>query len=415
MGPLTHAPRVAAKVKRRKSLAPRKSRGNTGQHKGYGRNWRSRTGLLSTSSWLRVLHLEEWLEYLEAVEQLAPATVVARRRAVLRMAVDWAETLRRGRREVGPAGVEATAGVGGGEREVLARDEEGRVVVDPACWVRADVERHVKRLYYARRGGSHVIVTTIQALRSLGRWMVGHGLVERSPAAEIRQPKSYRAEYRVLTAAEIRRLIGLDDRSLPGDPLAAQVRVMAAVQYDAGLRSSELVGLTRDDLAWDAEELAFSVRVRRGKAARQDHTVPLTPDVSRMVGVYLAQVRPLQREGPPLFPGELVEWMAPQRWARLFRARCEQVGIAPEGRQLRPHLLRHTLATLLLRSGWPIRDVQRMLRHASIQSTEVYLHSDDDRLVRLRRRRNPLRERRERPAVGPAVRALLEQVAEVGR
>jgi site-specific recombinase XerD len=345
-----------------------------------------------------VLHVEEWVEYLEAVEQLALATVEKRRRAVVRMAADWVETLRRG-----------------GDGSALARDEEGRVVVDPAVWTRADVERHVKRLYYARRGGSEVIATAIQAVRSLGRWLVGHGLVERSPAAELRQPKSYRAEYRVLTAAEVRRLIGLGDRALPDDPRAVQVRVMAAVQYDAGLRSSELVGLLVDDLAWDPVELAYTVRVRRAKAATRDHTVPLTPEVSRLVGVYLGHVRPRLRPGPLLFPGELVERMAPQRWARLFRARCDQVGILPEGRRLRPHLLRHTLATLLLRAGWPIRDVQRMLRHASIQSTEVYLHSDDERLVRLRRRKNPLREGRERVAVGPAVRALLEQVAEVAR
>lgn len=109
---------------------------------------------------------------------------------------------------------------------------------------REDIEKHLRRLHVAGRGES-VRQGVVVAVRSLGEWCLAHGWVEVNPGAGLSGPRPYRREIKVLTVAEVKRLLWGDvagDREgvlpaggLPADGRAMRDRVLLGVAYRAGL------------------------------------------------------------------------------------------------------------------------------------------------------------------------------------
>lgn len=276
---------------------------------------------------------------------------------------------------------------------------------------REAIERHLRRLHVAGRGES-VRQGVVAAVRSLGEWCLAHGVVEVNPGASLVGPRPYRREVKVLTVAEVRRLLwGDTPGTLPRDALEMRDRVLLGVAYVAGLRASEIGPLEAEGVMWHEASQVFSILVRRGKAAGGDVRLPLDRPVSRMLGVWLA-ARPAERFlwGRALTRGAV---------RKILHRRCTAVGIVAGGRRLSPHVLRHSLATHLLAEGLDIRQVQLLLRHRSIATTERYLHADVDRLGAVLVRKSPLEEGRKRKKRGgslrPAMAGLLAELREIGR
>jgi site-specific recombinase XerD len=273
---------------------------------------------------------------------------------------------------------------------------------------REDVEKHLRRLHLAGRGES-VRRGVVVAIRSFGEWCLAHGILEVNPWASLSGPRPYQREIKVLTVAEIRRLLwGESPGTLPRDPLELRDRVLLGVAYVAGLRASEIGPLEVEGVVWQEATEAFSILVRRGKGAGQDVRLPLDRPVSRMLGAWLA-VRPA---------GRFLWGQALTRWGvrKILHRRCVAAGIEPGGRRLSPHVLRHSLATHLLDAGVDIRKVQLLLRHRSISTTEKYLHADVDRLGSVLVRNSPLEGRRRKVVeVRPAMQMLLGELDGLAR
>jgi site-specific recombinase XerC len=267
------------------------------------------------------------------------------------------------------------------------------------------IEKHLRRLHVAGRGES-VRRGVVVAIRSLGEWCLAHGIIESNPGASLSGPRPYRREIKVLTVAEVSRLLWGDaPGTLPRDPLEMRNRVLLGVAYMAGLRASEIGPLEAEGVVWHEAGQIFSILVRRGKGSGQDMRLPLDRQVSRMLGAWLA-VRPAGRFlwGRPLTRGAV---------RNIFLDRCAEVGIAATGRRLSPHILRHSVATHLLQEGVDVRQVQLLLRHRSIATTEQYLHADVDRLGSVLIRKSPL-ERGRRKKVAPLRPALEQLLGEIG-
>jgi site-specific recombinase XerD len=273
---------------------------------------------------------------------------------------------------------------------------------------REDVERYLRRLYVAGRGES-VRQGVVVAVRSLGEWCLAHGLIEANPGASLSGPRLYRREIKVLSVAEVRRLLwGDTPGALPGDVRAMRDRVLLGVAYVAGLRASEIGPLEVDGVVWQEGTQTFSILVRRGKGAGGDVRLPLDRPVSRMVGMWLA--------ARPADAGRFLWGRALTRGAvrKILQRRCAEVGIVAGGRRLSPHVLRHSLATHLLAAGVEIRMVQMMMRHRSIATTERYLHADVERLAGVLVRRSPLEGRGGRRKVSPLRPAMAGLFGELG-
>ena len=274
---------------------------------------------------------------------------------------------------------------------------------------REDVERHLRRLHVAGLGES-VRQGVVVAVRSLGEWCLAHGLVESNPGASLSGPRPYRREIKVLSVAEVGRLLwGDSPGTLPRDPLELRDRVLLGVAYVAGLRASEIGPLEAEGVVWQEATQTFSILVRHGKGAGQDVRLPLDRAVSRMLGTWLA-VRPASRF---LWGQALTRWGV----RKILLRRCAEVGIVAGGRRISPHVLRHSVATHLLAAGVDIRQVQLLLRHRSIATTEKYLHADVDRLGAVLVRNSPLERRRrgKMVAVRPAMQMILGELGELVR
>ncbi len=266
------------------------------------------------------------------------------------------------------------------------------------------IEKHLRRLHVAGRGES-VRRGVVVAIRSLGEWCLAHRLIASNPGASLAGPRAYRREIKVLTVAEVSRLLwGDSPGTLPQDLVEMRNRVLLGVSYVAGLRASEIGPLEAEGVVWHEAGQIFSILVRRGKGSGQDVRLPLDRPVSRMLGMWLASRGPGQGGGRFLWGRPLTRGAI----RNIFLERCAEVGIAATGRRLSPHILRHSLATHLLQEGVDIRQVQLLLRHRSIATTELYLHADVDRLGSVLIRKSPL-ERGRRKKVAP-LRPALEQL-----
>jgi integrase/recombinase XerD len=141
-----------------------------------------------------------------------------------------------------------------------------------------------------------------------------------------------------------------------------------------GLRRSELVAVTLDDLDWRAGEVTI-----RGKAGRSER-MPLPADVGVAIAGYLSRGRPVsaRREVFLLARAPFTPIDAATVSSTVRRA-CARAGIASMG----SHRLRHTLACQMVAAGVPLIQIGQVLRHKSLQSTAIYARVDVERLRQL--------------------------------
>jgi integrase/recombinase XerD len=140
-------------------------------------------------------------------------------------------------------------------------------------------------------------------------------------------------------------------------------RVILATLYTTGVRVSELCRLQGTDI--DSARMVVVVRQSKGKKDRQ---VGLSPDLLPLLRRYW-KLYGLQSW---LFPGLRVHEPIPSGGVQWI---CNKAGQAAQiNKAIYPHLLRHTFATHLLEAGMDLRSIQRLLGHASLQSTSIYLH-----------------------------------------
>lgn len=190
--------------------------------------------------------------------------------------------------------------------------------------------------------------------------------------------KKHRVLPRTLSPEEVRALIEKGART-------ARERAALEVLYGTGVRASELVRLTPDDVDL-AERLLY---VRQGKG-RKDRVVPFG---ARVRAALLAYLRERERKPGPLF--------FTLRGAPLTRTALDGL-VSKAGkragllRPASPHRLRHSYATHLLQNGADVRHIQVLMGHASLSSTQIYLGVDASDLSRMIERSHP-RERQREP------------------
>ncbi len=172
----------------------------------------------------------------------------------------------------------------------------------------------------------------------------------------------------------------------PADsPLGRRDRAMLELLYGAGLRVSELVGLRRANVDFDAN----CVRLM-GKGSRE-RVVPLGRAARARLEDYLGSARPLLAAcghacAPELFISRRGEALSRQTVWKLLKRYLREASLDA---RLSPHSLRHAFATHLLDGGADLRAVQAMLGHAEIATTQIYTHVAPRRLREVHRRYHP--------------------------
>ena len=216
---------------------------------------------------------------------------------------------------------------------------------------------------------SRTTARRLSALRQFHRFLLREGLSGDDPMATVETPRRGRSLPKILTEAEVERLLAA--ARMREGPDGLRLNALVELLYGTGLRISELVGLPYAAAARDPRVLLV-----RGKGGRE-RLVPLNEAARAALKDYL----PLRRNFAPI--GSESSWLFPSRAAagHLTRRRVGQLlkglaltaGLAPE--KLSPHVLRHAFATHLLDHGADLRAVQQMLGHADISTTQIYTTS----------------------------------------
>jgi len=238
-----------------------------------------------------------------------------------------------------------------------------------------DITRRLLRAFLAELHGRSLqrasIARYLAAVRAFVRHLIRGQVLRQDPSAALRAPRHRRPLPVHLGEGDVGRLIAA----------AATPRERALLEtiYGAGLRVAEAVGLDRDDL-----DLARGVARVRGKG-RKERLAPLGGAAIAALRDHLA--RPPEGGDPrPVFLGTRGARMGPRAVHRVIVACAARAGVDA---RTKPHTLRHSFATHLLDRGADLREVQELLGHKNIATTQIYTHVSMERLKRVYERAHP--------------------------
>jgi integrase/recombinase XerD len=246
---------------------------------------------------------------------------------------------------------------------------------------------------------SSTVARRLSAMRHLFRFLLSERIRSDDPAAILSGPKRGRGLPKVLSIAEVDRLLARAKASCES-PQATPLRRLRAMRfycllevlYATGLRVSELVALPLSASRSNARMI-----VVRGKG-NKERLVPLNEASRRAMADYLAAMEVLK---PPKTGSAGPKWLFPsfgekghltrQHFARDLKELAAAAGLSP--RLVSPHVLRHAFASHLLHNGADLRIVQTLLGHTDISTTQIYTHVVEERLKSLVRDLHPLAEK----------------------
>ncbi len=260
-----------------------------------------------------------------------------------------------------------------------------------ASWLNA---RHTKTLLAAEHGdvlaylahrvaGKSKASSTSRLLSSLKRFYqhaLRQGKIAADPTLNIDSPKLPRGLPKVLTEADVEKLLAAPDVE---EPLGLRDRTMLETLYASGLRVSELVTLKTAQVSLDMGVVRII-----GKGAKE-RLVPLGEEALSWIKRYLKEARPRildKRAADAMFVTSRGGAMTRQSFWHLLKRHAAHAGIT---RPLSPHTLRHAFATHLLNHGADLRVVQLLLGHSDISTTQIYTHVARERLKQLHAKHHP--------------------------
>ena len=238
---------------------------------------------------------------------------------------------------------------------------------------RLDVKTVRRFLSARRRAGiaSRSLARTVSALRTFYRWLESTDQLANRALAQVAMPRIPRTLPKPLTVDKAAALVEGDSDA--DDWIVARDVAVMLLLYGAGLRISEALGLKRRDAPIAGRDVLRIV----GKGDKE-RLVPILPVTQRAVERYLALCPyPLAPEAP-LFVGAKGGPLSP-RLIQLAIARMRDTLALPD--TATPPALRHSFATHLLAAGADLRQIQELLGHASLSTTQVYTEVDRERIL----------------------------------
>ena len=235
----------------------------------------------------------------------------------------------------------------------------------------------------------------LSCIRGFHRFLYAEGLATGDPTVALAGPRRGRTLPKVLTVAEVDRLLGIA-REAAGSgedgvrARAIRMHALLELLYATGLRVSELIALPRS--AATTRERFLMVR---GKGGRE-RLVPLTDMAREAMSLHLARLPGdgTGRDGTWLFPADSESGhLTRQAFARDLKLAAAAAGLRED--RVSPHVLRHAFASHLLQNGADLRIVQELLGHADIATTQIYTHVLDARPKGMVRDLHPLMDEAE--------------------
>ena len=206
----------------------------------------------------------------------------------------------------------------------------------------------------------------INVAQGFTRYLKHQDYLLNDPGETLTPPKrGRRLPKSIMSHSEVKQLLNAPDRRTSR---GQRDRIILQILYDTGIRRSEMARMRITDLDLDTGYIRIC-----GKGDK-DRVVPVSEKVCELIQNYLLFVRPafvkaadpghlvLNRSGKPIAANGI--YIIVKTWAK-------RAGIK---KKVTTHSLRHTCATHMLKNGAPVRHIQEMLGHESLESTQIYTH-----------------------------------------
>lgn len=217
--------------------------------------------------------------------------------------------------------------------------------------------------FLSKKGlSSSSVSRTLSSLRSLFQFLITEGVCENNPAKAVHNDKVEKKELIVLTSKEVEKLLSQPDTS---DIKGLRDKAMIELLYATGIKVSELIALDVSDFN---AQLSF---IRCG-SGEKERFIPIYPLACKAIQTYLEKSRKLfvsDSEEKSLFVNVTGERMTRQGFWKILKAHVSSAGIKKD---ITPHTLRHSFAAHLIENGADIHDIQLILGHSDIASTQRY-------------------------------------------
>lgn len=256
------------------------------------------------------------------------------------------------------------------KRSGICLSAEGEVEMERVD--RLAIRSYLSHLH--RRNKKSSIARKLSTLRSFFRYLVREQVLLSNPAKMVSTPKVEKTLPTFLTVDEAFRLMEspLKDRGV-------RDRAILELLYSSGLRVGELVGLNLNRI-----DLDLGIVKVMGKGSKE-RIVPVGAKATEALKSYLERRGAFKGE-EPLFANSRGGRLTARSVGRLVKKYTKSSGIF---RKVSPHSLRHTFATHLLDAGADLREIQEMLGHASLSTTQKYTHLSVDKLMEVYDKAHP--------------------------
>jgi integrase/recombinase XerD len=227
------------------------------------------------------------------------------------------------------------------------------------------------------------VARKVAAVKSFFQFLHAEGAIQRNPTEALESPRVGKTLPKPLSVQQIDEL--LEQPSKKKTPESLRDQAMLELLYATGLRVTELVSLDLDSISQDRR--SPSVRCI-GKGAKE-RVIPIYDQALRALAAYLNDGRPRlvkNKKERALFVNRRGERLTRQGLWLILKQYAKEASI---GAPVTPHTLRHSFATHMLRGGAPLRNVQELLGHANISTTQVYTQISDEHVRRVYERAHP--------------------------
>ncbi|HEU4792479.1 MAG TPA: tyrosine recombinase [Nitrolancea sp.] len=218
---------------------------------------------------------------------------------------------------------------------------------------------HLRERSYA----SSTVARKIAAVKSFCHYIVDQGVLRHDPSSSLTSPRVEKFIPRTLSPDQIAALLEQPARSRT--PEALRDKAMLETLYATGMRVSELTSLDLDDIDFTSQ------RIQCGKKPDRCRWVPLAPEAGVALDEYLQIGRPLLRQScddTAVFLNHRGTRLTRQGFWLILKAYGEAVNIE----DITPHTIRHSFAAHALHRGHNLQDVQKILGHMNISTTQIY-------------------------------------------
>lgn len=221
----------------------------------------------------------------------------------------------------------------------------------------------------------------LSAIRRLFQYMHREKMRADDPSALLVSPKLPQRLPKDLSEDQVDALLAAPDTN---DPIQLRDKAMLELLYATGLRVTELVSLTMENVS-----LRQGVVRVTGKGDKE-RLVPLGENAIDWIDTFITEGRPAllgQKTSDVVFPSKRAKQMTRQTFWHRIKHYAIIAGI--DGDTLSPHVLRHAFATHLLNYGADLRVVQMLLGHSDLSTTQIYTHVATERLKQIHEQHHP--------------------------